>query len=474
MPETAFGQTRAGVHPRERTRMGFLARTPRLLIAILLALGSIVFPAESAVAQGLPPVPFPPENPPTPEKAVLGKILFWDQQLSTDETMACGSCHSIAAGGIEATPAPHPGADGLFGTLDDQKGSLGVRRRDVNHALVDDPLFGFTPQVTGRAAPNFFGGLWASELMLDGRAGGEFRDPLTGDVIIPTGGALETQSLLPILNDVEMSTPDWTWADVVDRLETSSPLALASNLPPDIVQALVVAPSYSALFAAAFGDPQITPVRIAFAIASSERTLVADQTDWDDFIAGNTAALNEFETTGWNTFVASACSTCHVPPLFTDNSFRNIGVRDPAEDNGREAITGDPADRGRFKVPTLRNVTLHPDYLHTGELATIDNVLSFYLPGAQPSVENVDPLIPINLNPTDRGTIRSFLIGGLVDQRVRDELPPFDRPDLAPVPTPEPGLVIGLWIGAASVVGVARLPGRRRHARLGIQRDGAV
>jgi cytochrome c peroxidase len=424
---------------------------------LLLTISATSLVALPAASQGLPPVPFPIENPLTPEKAILGKILFWDQQLSTDETIACGSCHAIGAGGTEATPAPHPGPDGLFGNSDDQKGSLGVRRRDMNRELVDDPLFGFEPQVTGRAAPNYFGGLWAPELLLDGRAGDEFRDPLTGDVIIPTGGALETQSLMPILNDVEMSTPDWTWADVVNRIATSQPLRRATNLTPDIVEAVATFPSYPALFNNAFGDPQITPVRIAFAIASYERTLVSDQTAWDAFIAGDSTALSEAEEAGWNAFLSVGCDGCHPPPLFTDNSFRNIGLRDPAEDNGREAITGDPADRGRFKVPTLRNVTLHPDYTHTGEIGSASGVIALYLPGAQASTENIDPMIPIALTIEDRISIVSFLVGGLVDLRVQNELPPFDRPDLAPVPVPEIGGTLGLWIGVGVIVGLRRV-----------------
>lgn len=418
--------------------------------AVALGLGAV----PDATAQSLPPVPVPLENPLTPEKAVLGKILFWDQQLSTDATIACGSCHSIGQGGTEAAPAVHPGADGLFGTADDQTGSLGVRRRDENRFLVDDPLFGFAPQVTRRAAPNFFGGLWAMELLFDGRGGDEFVDPLTGEVVIATGGGLEAQSLLPILDTVEMATPDWTWSDVVDRLWGSVPLALATDLPPDVVQAIATNPSYPALFAAAFGDSAITPVRIAFAIASYERTLVADQTDWDAFMAGDLGAMSAQEIEGWNVFESEACSTCHAPPLFTDNSFRNIGVRDPSEDNGREAVTGDPADRGRFKVPTLRNVILKVNYFHTGSFSSISQVIALYQPGSQPSLENIDPLMPVELDIFDRIALQNFLIGGLVDDRVRNELPPFDRPELAPVPVPEPAGWGGLWLGVMVVSGV--------------------
>jgi len=417
---------------------------------MLLVIGAM---AAVSHAQALPPVPIPAENPWTPEKAILGKILFWDQQLSTDQTKACGSCHSFATGGAEAAPGLHPGMDAVFETSDDIVGSEGVRRRTSSYQLVDDPIFGFTPQVTGRAAPNFFGGLWAPNLLLDGRATGEFRDPLTGEVVIATGGGLESQSLVPILNDVEMAEEGRTWAGVVDRLDGIFPLALATDLPPDVTAALAVMPVYRLLFAAAFGDPAITPVRIAFAIASYERTLVSDQTPWDDFMAGNSSALNPLEIDGWNIFSAVGCADCHVPPLFTDHSFRTIGVRDPADDNGREAITGDPADRGAFKVPTLRNAALKTTRFHTGEISTILDAVFFYRPGGQPSVENLDPLLPISLAFQDRTAVTAFLEGALTDPRVAMEQPPFDRPTLGPIPVPEPGFATGLlFLGLTGLI----------------------
>src|SRR6185369_3724667 len=77
-------------------------------------------------------VPFPSENPYTYEKAILGKLLFWEEQLSSDNTVACGTCHHPAAGGSDprAETARHPGPDGLMSTLDDIHGSPGIVRCD--------------------------------------------------------------------------------------------------------------------------------------------------------------------------------------------------------------------------------------------------------------------------------------------------------------------------------------------------------
>ena len=67
----------------------------------------------------LPPVPVPAENPITEEKRVLGKILFWEEQLSSDNTVACGTCHIMAFAGSDPRPAINPGIDGTFGNADD-------------------------------------------------------------------------------------------------------------------------------------------------------------------------------------------------------------------------------------------------------------------------------------------------------------------------------------------------------------------
>ena len=102
---------------------------------------------------------------------------------------------------------------------------------------------------------------------------------------------------------------------------------------------------------------------------------------------------------------ASACAVCHVPPLFTNNTFRNIGLRPIGEDTGRQEVTGAPGDAGRFKVPSLRNVGLKPTYMHNGRRTTLEEVVDFYIPagGQVQFPANQDPLIPpINIPPPAR------------------------------------------------------------------------
>jgi hypothetical protein len=232
----------------------------------------------------LPPPPQPSENPITEAKRVLGKILFWEEQLSSNSAVACGSCHSPANGGGDPRVGVNPGFDELALTADDVVGSPGVPRTDSNGVPVDDPLFGFEVQVTGRSANTTIGAAYAPELFHDGRAGTVFTDPESMLISIAVGGALENQAIGPILSDVEMAFEGRDWDEVRAKLSHSVPLVGASGLPADVSAALAANPGYADLFAAAFGSVDITADRIAFAIAGYERTLVADQTPWDAFM----------------------------------------------------------------------------------------------------------------------------------------------------------------------------------------------
>src|SRR5262245_37486826 len=168
------------------------------------ALCATVFCA-TATAQ-LPLAWQPPQNPSTHIKVVLGKILFWDEQLSSDDSIACGTCHLPEFGGSDGRWAqgPHPGPDGVYGTADDIHGSQGVSRQANNGDFTLDAVFGLRVQVTRRVAPTNLGAAHHSELFWDGRADSQFVDPETGLVLIPVGGALESQAVGPILSPVEM------------------------------------------------------------------------------------------------------------------------------------------------------------------------------------------------------------------------------------------------------------------------------
>lgn len=380
----------------------------------------------------LPPVPYPPENPPSEARRVLGKMLFWDEQMSWDDTVACGTCHRPAFGGSDPRPGRHPGTD--KGTIDDVYGSPGVVLRDADGKPAAHAVFGMDPQVTPRTSPSNFMALWAEEIFWDGRADGRFVDPLSGKVLIDTGGALESQTLAALSNAAEMTRSEHDWAELTAKLRRVRPLALASDLPEDVAKALHRRPDYPSLFSDAFGDDAITPARIAFAVAGYQRSLIADHTAWDRLQAGDDEALSDAALRGWRDFQAFQCVSCHEPPLFTNNDFVNIGLRLARFDGGRMNVTGDPEDAGEMKVPSLRNVALKPRFMHTGQFGNLGAAIGFYLTGA--ALEDRDSMpngsvYSFNMGAQSELDIRTFLEEGLTDPRVRDETFPFDRPTLA-------------------------------------------
>ncbi len=403
-----------------------MIRTLRSLALLTFAL------ATRATAQGLPPVIPPFENPITTAKTLLGKTLFWDEQLSSDGTVACGTCHQPRAGGADPRTGRHPGPDGLFGTLDDILGSPGIVRSRANGTYEPATHFGLRVQVTGRVTPGNLGAAYFQALRWDGLAAETFIDPQTQQARILLGAALESHAAGPPVVDVEMAYAQRSWNDVAARLATVRPLRLATSLPPDLVAGLAGVTSYGELMQRAYGDPAITAQRVIYALATYQRTLVPDQTPWDAFVAGNNAALTADEQAGLALFNGPArCWQCHTPPLFSDQSFRNLGLRPPAEDIGWQLVTRDPSDRGKFKVPTLRNVGLRTRLMHTGGLATLADVVDLYDRGGGSFPDNKDVLLrPLGLTTVEKAQLVAFLSHGLTDPRVAAEQAPFDRPVL--------------------------------------------
>lgn len=399
----------------------------------LITTATILLTAVAAPALGeLPAVPVPPENPITEGKRVLGKILFWDEQLSSDDTVACGTCHLPSAGGADPRAAVHPGA--VPGTVDDVAGSPGIRRLDYEGRPVEDPVFGASPQVTPRTTPSVYGALWASELFWDGRAGGRLIDPATGETVIAEGAALENQALATLLNDAEMAKEGRTWDELNAKLERVEPLALGDQWPADVRDAIASQSTYPELFRAAYGDSAVTAARIVMAIATYQRTLVPDQSPWDRYRAGDEDALGPLERYGWQSFQTERCQNCHVPPLFTNNEFINIGLRRSEHDLGRGGVSGRPEDAGDMKVPSLRNIGLRSRFMHTGEFRSLGEAINFYRNGASlPEVDEIPDggAYTFTLSLQTAADLQSFLANALTDPRVAAETFPFDRPRLA-------------------------------------------
>jgi cytochrome c peroxidase len=383
--------------------------------------------------QPLPPPPAPPANPVTTAKANLGKVLFWDEQLSSTRTVACGSCHQARLGGTDprtqaaSLRATHPGPDGVSGTADDVLGSPGVSLNEATADLDWSALFGIREQVTGRRSPSHINAAYSPELFWDGRAQRAFRDPISGDTLIQNGGALENQASGPPVSSAEMGHLGRDWNDVAARVAASRPLAQATYIPSALAS-WIGGRSYPALFLEAFASADVTPARIAMAIATYERTQFSNQTPFDSSIAG-TAALTPQENAGRQLFGVLPCARCHAGALTSDNAFHYIGVRPAPEDSGRMVVTHAPVDLGAFKTPSLRNVALRPSLMHNGEFHSLAEVVDFYDRGGDFNAPNKSPLItPLNLTPPQKAALVAFMSRPLTDPRVAAGTSPFDRP----------------------------------------------
>lgn len=397
-------------------------------------------------------VPYPVENQHTDEKMILGKVLFWDEQLSSDGSVACGTCHRPGDGGADprSATARHPGEDGLFGTPDDTHGSPGILGCEVDAAggitYTADPVFGSDAKVGTRRAPSFLDAMYARSLFWDGRAEEEFIDPDTGLRAVSLGGALESQSLGPLLSTTEMACDGQTFSALHAKLADIEPLAFASQLPNDMANAVCKYPSYPELFAEAFGDEIINTRRIAFAIATYERTLLSNQTPYHRFIAGDSNALTADQQAGLALMddpqSGGKCARCHIPAQqFGGNRLSNIGFTQNGSDEG--------AGNGRFRAVPLVNIGLRLGsaeapraLLHNGlppndatdSYASLEAVMDAY---NNPPVLGppTDPQIQaLGLSEDQLQDMIDFMVNGLTDPRVASEEYPFDRPRLASEP----------------------------------------
>lgn len=413
-------------------------RLTKLFLLLLLLLPFVVgvlplLPSSSVSGQPprLNPPPAPAGNPVTTAKANLGKALFWDEQLSSTRTVACGTCHQGTNGGSDLrsltkkAQSTHPGLDGVLGTADDVIGSLGVPLSAANGTYQWSASFGLKEQVTGRRSMAVINAGYPNSLFWDGRATAVFRDPITNAIILDGGAALESQILGPPVNGTEMAHAGRDWNEVAARVAASKPLALAPFVPTALTTWMANR-SYAQLFNEAFGSAEITPVRIAMAIATYERTLYSDQAPID----AGPGALTAAEARGQQVFGQAACVTCHGGPLFSDNQFHNTGVRPAAEDQGRFAVTGNQADLAEFRTPSLRNVELRAPYMHNGRFATLEEVVEFYNRGGDFPGPNTDRnrIRARNLTAQQKADLVAFLKRPLTDPRVAAETGPFDRP----------------------------------------------
>jgi cytochrome c peroxidase len=134
--------------------------------------------------------------------------------------------------------------------------------------------------------------------------------------------------------------------------------------------------------------------------------------------------MNDSEIHGLELFESEAlnCTACHNGPDLSDHSFQNIGQYLNYADPGRERITLDPADEGRFKVPTLRNIALTAPYMHDGAMSTLDEVIDHFASGGRPHPNRSPLLTTFVLTAEERADLIAFL-NALTDERSLDQVP---------------------------------------------------
>lgn len=225
------------------------------------------------------------------------------------------------------------------------------------------------------------------------------------------------------------------WDGRASSLEAQAaiPMASAREMGEShraIVAKVAQVPGYRKLFKAAYGDDRVDLARITGAIASFERTIIVYDSPWHRHEAGVRGALSESARRGLELFKDNnrgRCSVCHSGPNFTDEKYHNTGVGTgpgAAEDSGRFEATGVEADRGRFRTPTLMNVSLSAPYMHDGSLRTLEDVVEFYdRGGVEKPRWPLDPeMKKLNLSPADKKDLVAFL-EALTGRTTRVDIP---------------------------------------------------
>ncbi|NEN23308.1 c-type cytochrome [Cryomorpha ignava] len=297
----------------------------------------------------------PAYNPMTEEGIALGRKLFWDEQLSRNNALSCGSCHA----------PEHAFADNVAGSV----------------GLYGD----FTPR-NSMALINL---AWNNNFFWDGRV-----------------NTLEEQIASPIHDPIEM---DMDWPTTVSRVKQDAeyPTMFAAAFGNDCVDTLRISYAIAQFMrtmvsansqfdkAYYYGGLPLSPSEIR-----GQELFLAEGGDPNIYIGGQNGG---------------DCFHCHGGAFvqFTDHQFHNNGLDSVFTDLGREGVTGIAYDRGLFKTPTLRNIALTAPYMHDGRFGTLHEVVEHYNSGGHLS-QTLDPLmkfpnVGLGLSEQDVDDLVSFL-----------------------------------------------------------------
>jgi cytochrome c peroxidase len=320
------------------------------------------------------PIPeFPRDNPLITERVELGRTLFFDKQLSVNNQQSCADCHLPAKAFTDGRRESR-GAEGQSGT---------------RNAM---PLVNLA---------------WKRSFFWDGRA-----PSLRAQVLQPIENPLEMrQSLANLVEKLAGAADHSTHTDTAvqgrARLSSVRRKSAPAVNPAIIEEGVLPAPSrprggfsdYPALFAAAFGTPEITTEKISLALENFLLTLTSSDSKFDRALRGE-VNLSPDEQYGFELFsteydprrgqFGADCFHCHGGPLFQSQTFANNGLDTTFSDPGRAKVTGKDADMGKFAVPSLRNVALTAPYMHDGRFSSLEEVIDHYATGVKRSL-TLDP-----------------------------------------------------------------------------------
>jgi cytochrome c peroxidase len=281
-------------------------------------------------------VPAPADNPTTPERVALGRLLFWDPVLSGPKDVACATCHHPSLGY----------ADGLDLSIGINGTGLGTER-----AFAPGGPARLVKRNSQTVLNTAFNGLTAAGGVNPGSA------PMFWDMRVRT---LEAQALEPIKALEEMRGETYAEAQAI----------------PAIVSRLNAIPEYRRLFARAFGGTQpVNERNLGRALAAFQRSLVAANSPFDRYMRGDSSAMTAEQIAGMDRFEAIGCVNCHNGPMLSDFAPHVLAV----PDNSRLAESDSGLNKTyAFRTPSLRNLGATAPYMHNGVFRSLPDVIDFY------------------------------------------------------------------------------------------------
>ncbi len=225
---------------------------------------------------------------------------------------------------------------------------------------------------------------------------------------------LGRRNALPVQNLLWQSSFFWdggvSHIDLISINPIENPVEMDESIT-QAIQKLKTSSTYPALFKRAFGTEEVTSQRFLQAMSQFMAMLISANSKYDQVMRKeNGATFSAEELAGFSLF-QEKCGSCHQGSLFSDFSFRNNGLSaEFSQDAGRYEISLLEEDKGKFKVPSLRNIAKTAPYMHHGQIGTLEGVLDHYSSGVKQST-TLDPLLKkgIPMTATEKTQIIAFL-----------------------------------------------------------------